>query len=482
MKKINKIIKITFVVLAILFIVPSVIYLIQNKTVFGFNNYYNFFINDGSNKILSSILYLVIFLAMTAIYIVFIKKKDIFKNIKELLIYTGIASSIFILMLPWTTSDIFYYMGVGELDSVYGQNPYYVTMHKYYEENKENIQDEILEQGANNFWADTVVVYGPIAQLIFKILTAISFKNINVCIILFKLFNIAIHILNCYLIYKMTKNLKFVIIYGLNPFILLEFFGQVHNDITIVLFVLLSLYFLKEKKKLIPSLIFLAIATGIKYFTILLLPVILLYYFRDEEKLLKKFMKCVGYGLLFLAMFGAEYILYFKDISVMTSMGAQTQRYCKSLYSGLYSIGFINKDINQLLDWNKLRIDAHWVVFVIFVLIYEAFCIKLLVTKKNDLEKSIQGYNDMLILFMMSLSNFQQWYLIWFFATIIWQKRGMMKDIIVVTTASEIANSVYMFKIESWRYDYIFVLTIIFIYIIWKLWSKILFKENSCKI
>lgn len=35
-------------------------------------------------------------------------------------------------MLPWTSSDVFYYMGVGELDGVYNQNPYYVTMKDYY--------------------------------------------------------------------------------------------------------------------------------------------------------------------------------------------------------------------------------------------------------------------------------------------------------------------------------------------------------------
>ena len=249
-----------------------------------------------------------------------------------------------------------------------------------------------------------------------------------------------------------------------------------HNDIIIVLFILLSIYFLIDKKKLLPSVVFLAIATGIKYFTILLVPVILLYYYKDEEKLLNKLLKCVGWGVLFLGIFVAEYILYFKDFSVMTSMGAQTQRYCKSIYSGLFSIGYLNKDINGILDWNKLRIDAHWAVFIIFILVYEAFCIKMLVTKKNKFEESMQGYNYMLMLFMLSLSNFQQWYLIWLFASLVWQKKEVVKNILVIAFASEIANSIYMFKSESWRFDYIFVLIIIFIFAMWKL-CNYLFKE-----
>ena len=91
-------------------------------------------------------------------------------------------------MLPWTSSDIFYYMGVGELDAVYKQNPYYITMKEYYEQNPQSIEnDSIFEQGVNNFWAGTTVVYGPIAQTIFKICALISFWNIDICILIFKL-------------------------------------------------------------------------------------------------------------------------------------------------------------------------------------------------------------------------------------------------------------------------------------------------------
>ena len=60
-----------------------------------------------------------------------------FDNIKEVLKYVIVISIIFAFMLPWTSSDIFYYMGVGELDAIYKQNPYYTTMKEYYEQNPE---------------------------------------------------------------------------------------------------------------------------------------------------------------------------------------------------------------------------------------------------------------------------------------------------------------------------------------------------------
>lgn len=462
-------IKGVFITLSILFIFPSIIYLVNNKTIVEFNNYYNFFINDGSYKALSSLIYLLIFLGMSAIYIFFIKKENSFLNFKKLFIYILIVGIIFVIMLPWTSSDIFYYMGVGELDAEYNQNPYYTTMKEYYDQNSEKIDDKIFEKGAHNYWANTVVVYGPVAQFIFRILAKISFKNIDVCILVFKLVNLLFHMLNCYLIYVMTKKLKHVIIYGLNPFILLEFIGNVHNDIIIVFFILLSLYFLIKKERILPSVFFLAIATGIKYFSVLLLPVVILYHFREEKKLLKRFLRCIQYGVIFLLIFLLEYSIYFKDINVLLTAGAQNAKYCKSIYSGIYSMSFINKEISQILNWNDVMSSAHWTMFGIFVILYIKFGIDLLFTREIKLEDSLRKYNFMLILFLISLSSFQQWYLIWIFATIIWQKKDTIKDVIILTLASEIANSIYMFKAESWRYDGTFIMIILLMYIVGKM-------------
>ena len=485
--KTNFIIKIFFIISSILLIIPSVMYLIKEKTIFGFNTYYNFSLNPilsnfdnilllniehsfitniYINKFISTTLYLSIFIFVVVLYLIMIKRKNIFKNIKQQLVFTGIISAIFIAMLPWTSSDIFYYMGVGELNSVYNQNPYYITIKDYYEENEENIQDEILYQGYTNVWADTTVVYGPIAQLIFSSLTKISFKNIDFCIFLFKLLNVIIHLLNCYLIYKITKKLKFSLIYGLNPFIFIEFIGNVHNDIIIVFFVLLSLYYLIKKKKLLPSIIFLAIATGIKYFTILLLPIYILYHYRKEEKISVRFLQCIKYGIIFALIIAAEYLVYFRDLSILTAMMVQTERYCKSIYSAMFSIEFLVDIVGKIRNF----------VLIIFVILYIKFCIDLLTTKDIKFYKIIRKYNYLLILFLLCLSNFQQWYLIWLIPTIMWQKPNMIRNIIGVMFASEIANSIYMYKSEYYIYDIYFVEIIVGICIFWQI-----FNNKDCK-
>ena len=464
----NKQIKILFIILSVLLIIPSIIYLIQNKTVLGFETYYNFFINENINKNISTTIYLILFISITGIYLKMIEKKDMFSNIKEILKYVAIVAGIFVIMLPWTSSDIFYYMGVGELDSIYNQNPYYVTMEEYYEQNGKNIDDEILEQGANNVWANTTVVYGPIAQLIFKICTLVSFRNIDLCLAIFKILNVLAHLANCYLIYKLS-NKKFAVIYGLNPFILLEFIGNVHNDIIVVFLVLLTLYFLKNHK-LVPSLVSLALATGIKYFTILLLPVVIIYNFRNEKSLGVRTLKCIQYGILFLVIFALEYALYFRDFQVVFAMFAQTSKYSKSMHSAIMQE-------NQLL----MQVIKD-VLTVGFIGYYLKFCIDLITERDIRFYKLIRRYNVVLVLFLLILTTFQQWYLVWLFATIMWQNPRTIRNIIGLTAITEIANSVYMFKLEWYIYDIYFVGIIACLFVIWQVNMSDDKRANLCQV
>ena len=481
------VLKIMFVIISILLIIPSFIYLLKNGTIAEFKTYYNFFINDGKNKVLSTIVYICIFVGLSAMYLYFINKKEVFKNIKQLLKYVAGVSAIFIAMIPWHSSDIFYYMGVGELNSVYKQNPYYKTIKQYVNDNSEVVQnDSIIKQGYINYWSNTTVVYGPIAQLIFSIFTKISFKNLDLCLVLFKFVNFIIHLLNCFLIYKITKKLKFSIIYGLNPFILMEFMGMVHNDIIVVFFALLSLYFLIKRKKILLSIVFLAFATGIKYFTILLLPIVILYYFRNEKSVLKRIFECIKYGLFFLAIMFIEYALYYKDMSIFTAMMVQNEKFSKSIYSGIVGLGVLNNTntinlFGKVIGLRELATFLRKTIFIIFAFTYVKFCIDLLITKDIKLTNILKKYNTKLIIFLLSLGTFQQWYLVWFFVTLFWQKSKTIKSILIVTLASEIANTIYMLKKESYVYDAFFILITAIIFLIWKIKKWLLFIDENIK-
>ena len=142
---------------------------------------------------------------------------------------------------------------------------------------------------------------------------------------------------------------------------------------------------------------------------------------------------------------------------------------------------FVRTDegIYELADWDMIKNKLHYIVFYLFALIYITFCIKLLITKKIKIMDTLRRYNFTLIIFLISLSNFQQWYLIWTFATIMWQKPKIIRNLTLITLASEIGNSVYMFNRENWKYDYLFILIIIFIMIVYNVFYKLLENRRN---
>lgn len=287
--KINQFIKILFIIASILFAMPSIIYLVQKNTIFQFGPYFQFLYELPVSRMTQTLLYIIILTILSVLYFIIIKnRKEIFESNKKMFLFIAITALIFVVVLPFTCSDVFYYLGIGRLDSTYHQNPYYTTIRDFVEQenNSQYLQtDTVLAQGYSNDWADSTVVYGPIWTLICKLVAGLSFGNIDFALLIFKLVNVLVHLCNCYLIYKIAHKKIFTLLYGLNPFILIEGIACVHNDMFVALFLLIALYFLAKRKNLVVSIVFLAMATAIKYFTIILLPFVIIYYFREEKPL-----------------------------------------------------------------------------------------------------------------------------------------------------------------------------------------------------
>ena len=456
----ENIIKIIFVFSALAFALPSIRYLIENKTTFKFGPYFKFFLNDYYGRLDQTLIYLCILLALTVAYFGILKlHKKMFKNTKSIFIFIIIISLIFVIVLPFMCSDVFYYLGVGRLASKYSQNPYYVTIKQFVEQSN-NIEylknDTVLAQGYMNDWADSTVVYGPIWTLICQIVAGMSFGNIDIGLLLFKLINVLIHILNCYIIYKITNKKFFVLLYGINPFVLIEGISSVHNDIFVVCFILSSLYFLLKKKNLVNSVICLALATAIKYFSILLLPFIVIYYFR-KEKPSKRFIKCILYGLLFLGIVALTYVMYIRDYQVLSGLATQQGKIAKNFY--VIIIEYFTEPVGLVNIVNKLLLSG-------FVIIYFFTCIIMLNKRKITFREQMQKYNYFLMAFIFLLiTNFQPWYIMWLFPILMWQKKDIMKLIVQISLISEFSNGVFLTYGEGWKngtpYTFIMVTSVL---------------------
>lgn len=418
----NTILKTLVIIITVLLCVPSLMYLINNNTVDQFDSYYTYSLNGygGENRgTIEGIVVIGLLLLYSIIYLVLLKKnKECFKSVKNVIIFIAIISLLFMLILPFLSSDIYYYIGDAWLNSKYNQNPYYTTVQDLQDN---GINDEILNN--TGVWRNTTSVYGPLWNSLAKVFVSFSFGNVTLALFIFKIMALLVHLFNCYLIYKITKDLKYTLLYGLNPLVLIEFLSNVHNDIYLVLFILLALYFLLKLNSKIFVILFLALSIAIKYSTVLIVPFILIYMYKDKS-IPKRFAYCIISGLSIIGIVGLLYLPYYRDYTIFTNMLVQGTKYSQSIL--LFLMNYNNNGQAFVLISN--------LIIPIFLLVYCVSLIKLLFTKDIEFEKLISKYNCFMLVFIfVVISNFQKWYILWLLPTIFWQNKYMQKFITYLT-------------------------------------------------
>ena len=444
MKKetINKILPYLAIIISIILCIPSIIYLINNKTVDGFNSYYTYTLKEYSGKtagILDGIIVIGLIMLFSIVYILIIKNcNEIFKCKRNVMVFIIIVSFIFTIILPFLSSDIYYYIGDSWISSKYGENPYYTSVTDL---QSNGISDEILRN--TGYWANTTSVYGPIWNSIARILSYLSFGNITLALYIYKFVSLLIHVLNCYLIYKITnRSIKHIILYGLNPLVLIELLSNVHNDLYLIMFILLSLYFMLQKKSKFFSIIFLAFSIAIKYSTILIVPFILLYMYKDE-KTIKRFLYCFLSGISIIGIVVLLYLPYYRDFTIFTNMLVQGERHSQSLML------FISQNNKNNLFFNFIEKYK----IIIFAIFYLCIIIPELFNKRITIIQILTKYNLVMLVFIfIVLTNFQKWYLVWLLPTIIWQNNNMKKFIIYLTiTAIAPSFGYFVIGTDAWQ-------------------------------
>lgn len=428
----SKIIIIVFMIATLGFVLPSIIYLVQNKTIYKFVWVWTYLFKrpiDQSEKMLNAVLFFAFFSALFLCYFLIIKNyRKLFKTKKQIFILITVISIFFICIIPYTSTDVYSYIANGWSVAHYKENPYYTATGEIAD--KYQISDPMFNKVAN-CWRYETVVYGPLWTIICSALSGLSFGNIDVALLLLKLANLIIHLVNCLLIYKITRKNVFVILYGLNPFILFEALGNVHNDIFIVFFILLAMYFAVKKKNLFLAVAFIAMATAIKYLAILILPFIVIYIVRKKE--IKDRIKCCIYcGVEYIAIIAFFYIFFLNDLNVLAGIFIQQGKYNRSIFYLIYNL--LNGDVSKVGIIQNITLG-------LFAIYYIFTIVKILLQKEIKLYKTIQKYHVILMIFTFVLiTNFNPWYIMWLFPTMFWIKGKSIKNTLHLSYAGQIAN------------------------------------------
>ena len=433
-KRINDIAYIIiFLVCSILFALPSIIYIIKNKTIYRFIWHRTFLLRQPileKEPLLNAILFFAIFSLLFLFYFLIVKNnKKIFKNKKTIFIFIVVIAILFMVIIPYTSSDVYSYIANGWSAAHYKENPYYVSTGEIVENTRQN---EPMFNKVANCWRYETVVYGPLWTLICTGLSFLSFGNIDMALFVYKLANLIVHLINCVLLYKITKKNFWVLLYGLNPFILFEALSNTHNDIFIILFILLAMYFAIKKKKLFLAVAFIAMATAIKYMAILILPFLVIYCIREKD-LKTRIRYCVIYGIEYIVVIALFYLIYLRDFQVLSGLFMQQEKYNRSIFFLLY---YFSRDKNMGIVTTLRNIT-----FIVFTIYYIYVVVKFLLEKDIKLYKIIQKYHIIIMFFtFIVITNFNAWYIMWLFPTIMYIKPKSVKNIIHLSYASQIAN------------------------------------------
>lgn len=448
-----------FLGISVLFLLPTIYYILKGNKIINLSTNFSYFYlpsvaGTTIQKGISTAMFVGIMLALFFLYLQLIKKANyLFKTNRAVAGFIIAISIIFTCMLPMTSTDIFYYIGTGWSEAKYEVNPYYTSLEETMQKEEGAKEDEILLK-TPKIWRKTTIVYGPVWPMICRVLSGLSAGSLTFALILYKLFNLSVHLINCLILYKLTKKRKWVLLYACNPLILFTGLTEVHNDILVVGMILLALYFFKKKKNMVITVILLAIATAIKYYAILLIPFLVIYDVR-KQKMGKRILQATGWAILFIAIVAGLYLVYMKDIEVFKGIPTQQEKFANTCIVPL------------AVKEYKTAVKISRTIMGGYVLIYVVTILKLLFSKKISFIKNIRIYNNLLLVFIfLTITNFQAWYVMWLFSTIIWQRGKIIRLILNISVAVELANAVYFLLNESYLYASYYSLTFIILLIL----------------
>lgn len=182
----------------------------------------------------------------------------------------------FLFSLPRLTDDFYRFIWDGRLLAG-GYHPF-AELPRYYTENKILIVgiDQALFDKLNS--PDYFTIYPPVNQFIFWIAAKLSSSSILASVVVMRVFILAAEIGSLWLFRKILRHYqlpeKNILLYALNPLVIIELTGNLHFEALMIFFLLLSFWLLIKNKGTLSAIQF-SLAVCVKLLPIILLPLLL---------------------------------------------------------------------------------------------------------------------------------------------------------------------------------------------------------------
>jgi len=301
----------------------------------------------------------------------------------KIFIWLGISFRLlFIFSIPTLSNDYFRFIWDGNLISE-GLNPYshlpseLITQDGF----KNSYFYNQLYEGMGNLSANNYTNYPPLNQLLFW-LPSIFSKSIIFHIIFYRVIMIAADVGTLIISMKLLKilniNEKNILLYFLNPFIIIELTGNLHFEAVMIFFLVLSFYLLQINKRIFSS-VFFAFAVLIKLIPLIFLPFII-----RKTGIKRGFLYSVISGAIILVSF-----LPFLDTAFLENYTSsinlwfQKFEFNASIYYLVREIGYMVKGYNIIQSAGP-----------VLSIISTVMILSLVFVQKND--KPVSFYSSML--------------------------------------------------------------------------------------
>lgn len=304
----------------------------------------------------------------------------------QLLIFGAIGLRLILLFsFPNLSDDIYRFVWDGKLLNA-GIHPF-SQLPKYYIDNAIEVDGLSLELYSKLNSPEYFTIYPPFAQLIFW-LGAAPTSSVHISSIIIRLFIVAAEVGTIFFGYKVLEQWKLpkgnILLYALNPLIILELTGNLHFEAFMIFFMILSIYYI-NRHKTIQSGVYLALGVAVKLLPLMLLPSLIR---KLELKKLSLFYATAGLAILlaFTPLYNQEFV---NGMTESIGLYFQKFEFNASIYYLVRAYGFWDRGYNiiqtagpdlalyslvgiliiSLFFNKKINVATHWQWIITFYLL-----------------------------------------------------------------------------------------------------------------
>jgi len=376
------------------------------NSILHFSGYRAHIISSIPYKVINELFYIMLAIILIALFFAgykLVQSNEISQP--EIIKWTVIFSFLMAIAIPWHSSDLYGYIARGAQQSLYHQNPYLSTVDAIH-------GHKLNSLFFNCIWADTPTTYGPIFVYLTKAIVYLSNNSFLYSFINFKLLNLTVFLFFIWLL-TLLKDTKNIYLIGWNPLILIQGLWNCHNDLLSGVLIFVSLYlFAKDKNNCFLGMFFLIIAAGVKFVSLLLIPIICFHYlFKEKFKWSTLVNLSLGLlaGVMFILLFSLDYMVPIEQLlngslnKIVSNVGLVHKSLIALIFTVIkYCCEFLNLncDLGFIQNFVRCFIYLGFVLFYFFVLL----------KKQSDIV-----FNSILVLFVFfafTIAKFHSWYLL----------------------------------------------------------------------